>query len=1101
MSTGGHPFDGVFPGVTYGNTDIPAPGNIFVVNLSDDFDDQTIGNAYPLMSYLPPLLWLDPEETDPAMPEQIPGIHATEAWKLSIGRPDVLIVVIDNGLGSYVPEDLVNNLYINPGELPLPRDEQGRSICDLGPCEDPYDFNRDGRFNIQDYQAAGHAIGLDGDLGPVEDLNENEEIDPEDLMTAYMDDLDGYAADPDTPADTGGKVDDISGYDFFRDSPWSLGMPDFPEGVHGEDRAREAAAEADNAEGIPGVCPNCTIMVCRITYALISEGELLSHAIRYAMDKGADVIVAALGSLSGTASEVAALEEADAAGVTMIVGMSDESSFHHSTPSMFNHLIAVKSNYAFFLESFCTCYGAQVHVATNGQCGSTACGVASGAAGLILSRARDLGYCRNSRPGDPACTRDDLTGNEVKQLLILTAEKPSEEEACIGFLTQAPCKLDTWDQHQGYGRVNLLRAVKRLDTEPLPPAVQILEPGWFAVLNPDLVSSRFLRASIRARTGVERITCEWAPGIEPDEEDFVGFDCAAKAGGDLVATLPLDSMAASVGGYASTPDHPDGKSVTVRIKAFLGDSVYGEDRRVFAVHMDPTWMEGFPISLVDLDGDILEEISFDAENSPSIEASPTMADLDGDGIDELILATSNGQLHVLTYSVDKALPQELPGYPLRFLRSETIRDGIAAAPAVGDMDLDGYPDIVVGTLGGYLYAFRGMDATPLAGDDGRILSSDLPLNLSPETYGAGNSFFGSPVLADLNQDGYLDVAAGCSDQKVYAVDGLSVALGAPVRLAGWPVLAEDPDQCIQLATSILGTIAAADLTADGAPEIIVGTSENCETPRTASGRLYALRPEGNLHPQGPYLTGFPVAIPPNPLGIEIPLPPLTTGIPGSPVAARMGDEMVIGTGTMLGFHSLVHVNTGTGDVSAETLLSASFGAAGCGAFHRNEDSKLAYAIPAVTIGQGGEHGFVTFQHQTDLFFPEVLSLPVASYPADDYQFISNPSFVDVDGDGLAELVMGNGGHFIHAFDFHGDEPEGWPKFTYGWHMASPAFGDLDGDGLLEMAAPAREGRVFVWRTQAPLCGVHPWMTFHHDNRRTGNLETPFREDVCGQGEP
>ena len=1098
-STEGHPFGEIFPEVTYGNTEVPAPGDIFTVNMSDDFDDQTIGNAYPLMSYLPPLLWLDPEETDPNKPEEIPGIHATEAWKLSTGRPDVLIVVIDNGLESYAPEDLVNNLYLNPGELPLPRDEEGNGICDLGPCQDPYDFNQDGRFNIEDYQAAGYAIGVNGNLGPLEDFNENEEIDPEDLMMAYMDGLDGYPADPDTPVDTGGKIDDISGYDFFRETPWALGMPEFPEGVHGEDRAREAAAEADNGSGIPGACPNCTIMVCRITYALISEGELISHAIRYAMDKGADVIVAALGSLSGTATEVAALEAADKAGVTMIVGMSDESSFHHSTPSMFNHVISVKSNYAFFLESFCTCYGGQVHVATNGQCGSTACGVAAGAAGIIVSRARDLGYCKTSRPEDPECTREDLTGNEVKQLLSLTAEKPSDEEFCIGFLTQAPCKLDTWDQHQGYGRVNLFRAVKRLDTEPLPPAVQILEPGWFALLNPALPSTRFLKSTVQARAAVDHITCEWAPGIEPDEADFLSFDCALEAAGTLEGTLPLDLMAASVGGYTHTPDDPEGKTVTVRVRAFLGEDAYGEDRRVFAVHSDPTWLEGFPFSLIDLNGDEYEDISSEGENAPSTEASPALADLDLDGTDELILATSNGQLHVIRYAADKGTPQEMPGYPILFRRSdETIRDGLAAAPAVGDLDRDGYPDIVVSTLGGFLYAFRGFDAMPLAGKKGIILQADKPENLSPEIFGAGNSFFGSPVLVDLNQDGYLDVVAGCSDQKVYAVDGLSIAQGQPTRLAGWPVLPEDPEGCVELATSILGTVAATDLTGDGIPEIIVGTSETCHDPKPAYGRLYALRPEGNLHPQGPYLTGFPVPIPPNPLGIEIPLPPLTTGLPGSPVTARMGDEVVIGTGSMLGFHCLVHVTPATGAVSVENLISLSFGAAGSGAFHRHQGSSLAYAIPAVTIGPGGEHGFVGFVHQVDMFFPEILSLPAATYPSEDYQFMSNPSFVDVDGDGLSELILVSGGHFVHAYDFQGNEPEGWPKFTYGWHMASPAFGDLDGDGLLEMVAPIREGRVFAWRTEAPLCGVHPWMTFHHDNHRTGNLETPFREDICAR---
>jgi hypothetical protein len=754
------------------------------------------------------------------------------------------------------------------------------------------------------------------------------------------------------------------------------------------------------------------------------------------------------------------------------------------------------------MESYCTGYGGQTHVSTTGNCGSTACGIITGGAALLVSRARDLGYCSGSRPEDPACTEPDLSANEVKQIITLTAEKPNDPASCFGVLTNAPCKKDTWDLHQGYGRMNMIRALHRLEEGPLPPEVEILSPGWFALLDPGKASAGNLTARVSSRVPLGPVTCEWAPGIEPEEPDFLPVSCQPDPEGRVELNLPLGSMAGALGGAEIAPADPEGKAVTVRIRARTRDG-YGEDRRVFAVYRDPDWLEGFPISLADRDGDGLEDISPEAENAWSLEASPALQDLDGDGLDEIILVNSNAQIHVLAYDTDLGTPRHVAGYPIQLMRTARSRDGVGAAPAVGDLDRDGYPDIVVSTLAGYLYAFRGLDAEPLAGPDGRILAADPPINDSAESYGAGNAFFGSPVLVDLNQDGYLDVVAACGDQKVYAVDGHSIAQGEAVSMAGWPVRTEDPDHCGQLATSILSTPAAADLTGDGSPEVIVGTSESCHAPR-GSARLYAIRPSGMVDPRGPFLEGFPVVVDPNFLRLELPLPPLTTGIPGSPVVARMGDEMVIGTGAFLGPFVLVHVRQ-EGDetvtVSTENLLNLSFGAAGSGAFHRGAREELAYAIAAVTLGPAGDSGLVQFVHQTPLFLPEILPFPVATYPSEDYQFLSNPSFADVDGDGQTEVVTVNGGHFIHAFDRTGLEPEGWPRFTYGWHMASPAFGDIDGDGLLDMVAPAREGRIFAWHTEAPVCGAHSWTTFHHDNRRTGSLETPFWEERCRTGLP
>jgi len=105
-------------------------------------------------------------------------------------------------------------------------------------------------------------------------------------------------------------------------------------------------------------------------------------------------------------------------------------------------------------------------------------------------------------------------------------------------------------------------------------------------------------------------------------------------------------------------------------------------------------------------------------------------------------------------------------------------------------------------------------------------------------------------------------------------------------------------------------------------------------------------------------------------------------------------------------------------------------------------------------------------------------------------FFGNPSVVDVDGDGLPEIVQGSGGGFVHAMNHLGAEPAGWPKFTNGWMIPIPVAGDIDGDGLLEVVAASREGFLTVWDVPgAAGTNATQWDGFRHDRQRTGALRS------------
>jgi hypothetical protein len=119
--------------------------------------------------------------------------------------------------------------------------------------------------------------------------------------------------------------------------------------------------------------------------------------------------------------------------------------------------------------------------------------------------------------------------------------------------------------------------------------------------------------------------------------------------------------------------------------------------------------------------------------------------------------------------------------------------------------------------------------------------------------------------------------------------------------------------------------------------------------------------------------------------------------------------------------------------------------------------------------------------------------PLEGFPRvmEDWQFFMSPAIVDLNDDNLAEVVAGSGGYLLHAFNYLGDEPEGWPKLTGGWLVASPNVGDFDGDGFYDVASATRAGYVFVWRAPGSTEGVMEWNGFGHDARHTFNYETGF----------
>jgi len=1129
---------------------------------------------------------------DPGNPRvgqpQISGVSADLAWKLSIGEQTTEVAICDTGI-QWNREELRQRIRLNTGELPVPcgptAGQKGRPIAE-------YDCNGDGVFTPDDYAGiVPPNAGAHGD--PTK-------LDGEDLIAFYSDGTDD---------DANGFVDDIAGWDFFDDDNDPFDASSYSSaGNHGSGRSSDALAEGNNGLAGIGLCPRCRLVPIRIWDTFVSDPNNFALCMLYAADNGIEVIEAAIGAVTTTAFAQAATQYAYEHGVALMEVSSDLNTADHNSPTNFNNTIFVKGVVAdlegastdvnrppfpqvalsgpigtWLRDSNLTQYGGHAHIDMKGVTGSECTGQAAGAAGLLVSYAKQRG--------------SPLTANEVKQILTLTADDVLPGDT-TGTGDPDPSQPG-WDQHFGYGRLNLRAALERLGVPALgvpakiPPEATIERPAWFQVLDPDrdndgvdeslLVPIEGTAAADRGATPSFSWTLEFGIGIEPSSftpfasgssPSHLGFDDSTsppRRPGAVLATLDLaDVMAAFPPGtdFSAPPSGPvvQGQAnvpsnqfaFTVRLRVSDGDDPtnVGEDRKVFFVHHDPTKHLGWPIA-IDANGDRIT----DGGGEPP----PHMVDLDGDNVMEIVQATAAGRVYAF-----RGDGSQLPGFPVATNVARNVATHLGAPafasgriappsptttsrPAIGDLDRDGYPEIVYANIEGDVYVFR-HDGTPFPGFPVRIDPTFSAPAVRTNTNHVKTGIFGSPVLADLDGDGFLDIVVAAMDQHVYAWDRHGNLL------PGWPVKIQDPSPGsgqTPVGAESINTPVVADLDGDGLPEVVIETNEVYEatgdasqffpndqgTPTSVpglntgtvlaaafaaaggSGRIYALNHDGTLHAGGPFVAGWPVKLD----GLAIDILPLIG--PGHNVAVGdMDPSPGLEVAASLTTSNLVLFRPdGTRirdmDPSARGALSDAI----------QDSSSVVNLFEYPAIGDLDRDGHldlakvgVTLNGVVDLVlvgqnqpFNHVLQAwdastgqPLEGFPKviDDFGLTTVPLLANVGatvdpGDtlNLPELVSANGLYLVHAFDFTGREPASWPKLTGGWHTGSPAAGDVDDDGLLEIAWPTREGNYFLWDTPAPMCNTastanldgrdgayNPQVNLHNNNRFGEDTVPPAR---------
>jgi hypothetical protein len=999
------------------------------------------------------------------------GCWADQAWQVTTGNWNSVIAVGDSGI-QWDNTRLANKVLLNTAELPFPKWNVDGEIIYFN----THDADGNGLVNIQDY-AFDERVQIDAGVDVAEGM-----LDASDLIAVFSDGVDD---------DGNGFVDDIAGWDFFSNDndPWNT--YNRSHGTHGSGVMEDAAAEGGDGDGRIGVCPNCAILPLRVGDTFVVDGGRAGEAIAYAADRGAAVMGLAVGALSNPELTNDAIDYAHDQGMILVGAAGDENSYHHNFPAMHGDFLYVHSVHydrakredAYSFQNFFNCnnYGSRIDlVAQSPACATGAVAIISGVVGLVNSAAQDVGI--------------QLDADELKQIMLQAADdiwlSPEELEEANTYPSS-----EGWDPFYGYGRINAARAVDMVVENAIPPVARITSPDWFELVEPDSRPSVAVEISARAeRSSGFEWSLTWGGGWEPTE--WTDLDSGSATSPLTRKTVVFDLSEVPLSAIP-LPEHDEGvvgrvervhkPAVTLLLKVTDADGRVAEARRTFFVYHDDGLLPGFPMAL-----------------GGSGESSPVLADMDGDGVMEIVVGSTDGRIRVLNGAA-----QSLPGWPVwteptrtvqTHTQAESYRSGamdldsrepVSASVAVGN--LDGKPGLEVVAAGTYgrVYAFSSV---------GELLPG-FPLSIlgrEPEEFDENhtyeNGILGAPTLFDVDGDGVMEIIVSAMDSRIYVWH----ADGEP--MAPYPIDLCHPENCGEKGARIISSVSVGDVDDDGDPDFVLGSNE------TTGGDKYSVTHALDAR-TGQSLAGWPI----HAAGLvnEAALLPLIGE--GHPASVALGDlsgdgrlEMV--DPIMLGQSDLMNAD---GEVYLELDYAADkFGPLS----NSNEPSFVAMSgnpalgdingdgVPDAFLGGAGTYAVVGLALSTAIDFQHVIGgwdgatgAYLEGWPrqVEDFQFLVAPAIADISGDGMPEVIYASAGYIVNAWDVKGKSPEGWPKFTGQWILGSPAVGDIDGDGYLDVVVTTREGWLFAWKTAGLANQKIEWASMHHDAQNTGNYHTPL----------
>ncbi|RIL08073.1 MAG: hypothetical protein DCC75_09505, partial [Proteobacteria bacterium] len=256
-------------------------------------------------------------------------------------------------------------------------------------------------------------------------------------------------------------------------------------------------------------------------------------------------------------------------------------------------------------------------------------------------------------------------------------------------------------------------------------------------------------------------------------------------------------------------------------------------------------------------------------------SAPAIADLDGDGMNEVVVASNDGKVHALRGDGSLIWSVGTPIAPCAGSKSNKL----FSSPAVGPIFGDGVQYVVIGYGGfGGLQCDGGVAA--FRGTDGALRWKFSTKKFSKRAKFGTRSYavFSSPGLADTDGDGKMEIAFGSFDRNVYLLN-----FNGKVR---WYYNAAD---------TVFSSPGFADVIGSSRLELLTGTDISANSllnpPTRNGGYVYAI----DTAPQSPKRLAFRVA---DAIQWLTPMEQVVFSSPsiGDVSANNPGLEVVIGSG-------------------------------------------------------------------------------------------------------------------------------------------------------------------------------------------------------------